>query len=62
MFKKIEINIPFAEELVKMPNYENFMKEIQSKKKRFAKKRSGEFDIHMQCCDPEEPISEEARS
>ena len=34
IFKKIEINIPFAEVINEMPNYENFLKEILSKKKK----------------------------
>ena len=37
MFKKIEINIPFAEALDQMPNYAKFLKDILSKKIRFAK-------------------------
>ena len=37
MFKKIEINIPFAEVLAQMPNYAKFLKDISSKKKRFSK-------------------------
>ena len=32
MFKKIEINIPFAEALVQMPNHAKFLKDILSKK------------------------------
>ena len=36
MFKKIEINIPFAKALAQMPNYTNFLKDILSKKKKFA--------------------------
>ena len=36
MFKKIEINIPFAEALAQMPNYAKFLKDILSKKRRFA--------------------------
>ena len=36
MFKKIEINIPFAEVLAKMPNYTKFLKDILSKKRRFV--------------------------
>ena len=36
IFKKIEINIPFAEEINQMPNYEKFMKEILSKKRKIA--------------------------
>ena len=34
MFKKLEVNIPFAEALAKMPNYVMFMKEIMSNKKK----------------------------
>ena len=37
MFKKIEINIPFADALAQMPNYAKFLKDILSKKRRFAK-------------------------
>ena len=36
MFKKIEINIPFAEALAQMPNYAKFLNDILSKKRRFA--------------------------
>ena len=36
MFKKIEINIPFAEALARMPNYAKFFKDILSKNMRFA--------------------------
>ena len=32
MFKKLEINIPFAEALAQMPHYSKFMKDIISKK------------------------------
>ena len=35
MFKKLEINIPFVEALAQMPNYEKFMKDIISKKRKF---------------------------
>ena len=38
MFKKIEINIPSAEALDQMPNYAKFIKDILSKKRRFAEK------------------------
>ena len=34
MFKKIEINIPFAEALAQMPNYAKFLKDILSKKRK----------------------------
>ena len=33
MFKKFEINIPFAEALAQMPNYAKFMKDIISNKR-----------------------------
>jgi hypothetical protein len=33
IFKKLEINIPFAEAPVQMPTYAKFMKEILSKKR-----------------------------
>ena len=36
IFKKIEINIPFAEVINQMPTYEKFLKEILSKKRRIA--------------------------
>ena len=36
IFKKIEINIPFAEAINQMPNYAKFLKEILSKKKKIA--------------------------
>ena len=36
IFKKIEINIPFAEGINQMPNYEKFLKEILSKKRKIA--------------------------
>ena len=35
MFKKIEINIPFAKALTQMPHYAKFMKDILSKKRKF---------------------------
>ena len=34
MFKKLEINIPFAEALAQMPNYAKFMKDIINKKRK----------------------------
>ena len=37
IFKKIEINIPFAEVISQMPRYEKFLKEILSKKRKIAK-------------------------
>ena len=36
IFKKIEINIPFVEEINQMLNYAKFLKEILSKKKKIA--------------------------
>ena len=36
IFKKIEINIPFAEAITQMPNYAKFLKDILSKKKKIA--------------------------
>ena len=37
IFKKIEINIPFAEVIIQMPLYAKFLKEILSKKRNIAK-------------------------
>ena len=34
MFKKLEINIPFAEALAQMPNYAKFMKDIINKNRK----------------------------
>ena len=34
-FKKLHINIPFAEALQNMPSYAKFLKEILSKKRKF---------------------------
>ncbi|XP_022841946.1 uncharacterized protein LOC111365637 [Olea europaea var. sylvestris] len=34
VFKKIHINIPFAETLAQMPNYAKFLKEVMSKKRK----------------------------
>ena len=39
ILKKIEINIPFSEALAQMPNYAKFLKDILSKKMRFAEER-----------------------
>ena len=36
IFKKIEINIPFAEAITQIPNYAKFLKDILSKKKKIA--------------------------
>ena len=38
MFKKIKMNIPFAEALAQMPNYTKFLKDILSMKKKFTEK------------------------
>ena len=35
-FKKLQINIPFAEALEQMPNYVKFMKDILSRKRRLS--------------------------
>ena len=37
IFKKIEINIPFAEAINQMPNYAKFLNEILRKKRKIAK-------------------------
>ena len=39
MFKKIEINIPFSKALTQMSHYAKFMKNIMSRKGKFAKER-----------------------
>ena len=36
VFKKLHINIPFAEALEQMPKYVKFMKEILSKKRKLG--------------------------
>ena len=36
MFKKIENNIPFSEALTQMPHYAKFVKDILSRKRKFA--------------------------
>ncbi|KAK8923616.1 hypothetical protein KSP39_PZI019737 [Platanthera zijinensis] len=38
IFKKLTINIPFAEAIEQMPSYAKFMKDILSKKRKFAEK------------------------
>ena len=38
VFKKIEINIPFAEALTKMPSYAKFFNYILSRKRNFYEK------------------------
>ncbi|XP_022868807.1 uncharacterized protein LOC111388359 [Olea europaea var. sylvestris] len=37
VFKKIHINIPFAEALAQMPNYAKFLKKVMSNKKKLEK-------------------------
>ena len=50
MFKKMKINIPFAEALAQMPNYVKFLKDILSKKRRFAKEGVVILTAsHLQC-------------
>ena len=39
MLKKIEINIPFADVITQMPNYEKFLKDILSKNKKIVDER-----------------------
>lgn len=34
MYKKLHVNIPFDEEIVEMPKYDKFLKEITSNKKK----------------------------
>ena len=36
IFKKIKINIPFAEVINQIPNYAKFLKEILNKKRKIA--------------------------
>ena len=36
IFKKIEINIPFAEVINQMPTYAKFLKEVLNKKRKIA--------------------------
>ena len=35
MFKKVEVNIPFAQTLAQMSHYAKFMNDILSKKRKF---------------------------
>ena len=39
MFKKIEVNIHFAEALTQMPHYAKFTKNIMSKKRKLDEER-----------------------
>ena len=47
IFKKIEINIPFAEVISQMPIYEKFLKEVLSKKRKIAEE--GIFNLTTTC-------------
>ena len=47
IFKKIEINIPFAGAINQMPNYAKFLKEILSKNKKIA--REGIVNLTATC-------------
>ena len=47
IFKKIEINIPFAEVINQMPNYEKFLKEILNKKRKIAEE--GKVNLTATC-------------
>ena len=46
IFKKLEINIPFAEALEQMPTYAKFMKEILSKKRRYNDDETIQLDAN----------------
>ena len=46
IFKKLEINIPFAEALEQMPTYAKFMKEILSKKRRYNDEETIQLDAN----------------
>ena len=47
MFKKIEINIPFAKAISQMPLYKKFMKEILSRKLKIAEE--GIVNLNATC-------------
>ena len=47
MFKKLEINIMFANALAKMPNYVKFMKEIMSNERKL--KAYGTINLSENC-------------
>ncbi|XP_015960332.1 uncharacterized protein LOC107484228 [Arachis duranensis] len=40
IFKKLQINIPFAEALVKMPLYAKFLKELMTRKRNWGEKET----------------------
>ena len=44
IFKQLQINIPLAEALEKMPTYAKFMKELLAKKRRFIKEETIELE------------------
>ena len=47
IFRKLEINIPFAEALAQMPHYAKFMKEIISKKRKLDE--NGIVSLSVNC-------------
>ena len=47
IFRKLEINIPFAEALAQMPHYAEFMKEIISKKRKLDE--NGIVSLFVNC-------------
>ena len=47
IFKKLQVNIPFADALEQMPHYAKFMKEIMSKKRKIEEK--GMINLSEQC-------------
>ena len=47
IFKKIEINIPFAEVINQMPTYAKFLKEILSKKRKITEE--GKVNLTATC-------------
>ena len=47
VFKKLHINIPFADALEQMPNYVKFMKDILSRKRRLSKFET--VNLTMEC-------------
>jgi len=46
IFKRLEINIPFAEALEQMPTHAKFMKEILSKKHRYKDNETIQLDVN----------------
>ena len=46
IFKRLEINIPFAEALEQMPTYAKFIKEILSKKHRYKDDETIQLDAN----------------